>query len=95
MMPGPVRPRIRRFLSVALVVAVGAVAIFSPGDSHQAAEPVAAQTATTVQVYGRGLINPKEMAFTADGTLYIAESGKPGDVTVPLPVGFGRQGPYR
>ena len=93
MMPGPVRPRIRRFLSVALVVAVGAVAIFSPGDSHQAAEPVAAQTATTVQVYGRGLINPKEMAFTADGTLYIAESGKPGDVTVPLPVGFGGKGP--
>src|SRR4051794_19271796 len=55
--------------------------------------PLAAQTATQVQVYASGLINPKGMAFTADGALYVAEAGQPGDVMVPLPVNFGGTGP--
>jgi plastocyanin len=33
------------------------------------------------------------MAFGPDGTLYVAESGPPGDVKVPLPVNFGGSGP--
>jgi plastocyanin/sugar lactone lactonase YvrE len=52
-----------------------------------------AQPATQVEVYASGLVNPKGMAFGADGTLYVAESGKPGDVMVPLPVNFGGTGP--
>jgi plastocyanin len=55
--------------------------------------PASAQTATHVEVYASGLVNPKGMAFTADGTLYVAESGKPGEVMVPLPVNFGGTGP--
>jgi plastocyanin len=52
-----------------------------------------AQSETTVEVYATGLINPKGMAFADDGTLYVAESGAPGDVMVPLPVNFGGEGP--
>jgi hypothetical protein len=48
---------------------------------------------TLVEVYADGLINPKGMAFGPDGTLYVAESGQPGDVMVPLPVNFGGEGP--
>jgi plastocyanin len=48
---------------------------------------------TTVRVYATGLFNPKGMAFGPDGTLYVAESGPPGNVTVPLPVNFGGKGP--
>lgn len=55
--------------------------------------PAGAQSETTVEVYATGLINPKGMAFTPDGTLYIAESGAPGDVMVPLPAAFGGEGP--
>ena len=33
------------------------------------------------------------MAFGPDGSLYVAESGPPGKVTVPLPVNFGGEGP--
>ena len=47
---------------------------------------------TTVSVYASGLVNPKGMAFH-DGALYVAESGKPGNVDVPLPVNFGGTGP--
>ncbi|HET9017601.1 MAG TPA: ScyD/ScyE family protein [Thermomicrobiaceae bacterium] len=55
---------------------------------------VAAAPATTqVQVYAGGFINPKQLAFTPDGTLYVAESGQPGGVTVPLPANFGGKGP--
>ena len=53
----------------------------------------AAQTPTQVDVYASGLVNPKGMVFTPDGTLYVAESGKPGEVMVPLPVNFGGTGP--
>ncbi len=49
--------------------------------------------ATTYSVYATGLVNPKGMAFTSDGTLWIAESGEPGEVMVPLPVNFGGEGP--
>ncbi|MCI0438306.1 MAG: ScyD/ScyE family protein [Chloroflexi bacterium] len=52
-----------------------------------------AQSVTTVEVYAEGLVNPKGMAFTPDGTLYVAESGRPGEVMVPLPVNFGGEGP--
>ena len=52
-----------------------------------------AQTATQVEVYASGLVNPKGMVFTPDGTLYVAEAGKPGQVMVPLPVNFGGTGP--
>jgi plastocyanin/sugar lactone lactonase YvrE len=52
-----------------------------------------AQTATKVDVYASGLVNPKGMVFGPDGTLYVAEAGKPGEVMVPLPVNFGGTGP--
>ena len=56
--------------------------------------PIGAQGGTTtVAVYAAGLVNPKEMAFTPDGTLYVAESGKPGNVNVLLPANFGGSGP--
>jgi plastocyanin/sugar lactone lactonase YvrE len=54
---------------------------------------VGAQTLTQVEVYASGLVNPKGMVFTPDGTLFVAESGKPGEVMVPLPVNFGGTGP--
>ena len=59
------------------------------------ATPAAAQRATEVQVYASGLINPKGMAFTADGSLYVAESGQPGEVMVPLPASCSRIGTWR
>jgi plastocyanin/sugar lactone lactonase YvrE len=59
----------------------------------QAATVVAAQTTTQVDVYASGLVNPKGMVFAPDGTLYVAESGRPGEVMVPLPVNFGGTGP--
>lgn len=52
-----------------------------------------AQSRTTVEIYASGLINPKGMDFADDGTLYVAESGAPGDVMVPLPLNFGGEGP--
>ncbi len=55
--------------------------------------PALAQSQTSVEIYATGLINPKGMAFTPDGTLYIAESGPPSDVMVPLPANFGGEGP--
>lgn len=51
------------------------------------------QGETTVDIYATGLINPKGLAFTSDGTLYVSEAGAPGDVMVPLPVNFGGEGP--
>lgn len=48
---------------------------------------------TQVTVYATGLFNPKGSVFGSDGSLYVAESGPPGDVTVPLPVNFGGSGP--
>ncbi len=57
------------------------------------AAPVSAQTTTQVEVYASGLVNPKGMVFTPDGTLYVAEAGQPGEVMVPLPVNFGGTGP--
>lgn len=56
-------------------------------------ENAGAASATTVEVYASGLVNPKGMAFGPDGTLYIAESGAPGDVMAPLPVNYGGEGP--
>ncbi len=47
---------------------------------------------TKISVYASGLVNPKGMAFL-DGALYVAESGQPGTVDVPLPVNFGGKGP--
>ena len=41
---------------------------------------------TRVSFYASDLYNPKVMAFGPDGTLYVAESGPPGNVTVPLPL---------
>lgn len=58
------------------------------------AQPIsAAQRATTVQVYATGFVNPKGMTFGADGTLYVAEAGAPGEVIVALPSGYGGSGP--
>ncbi|HUG14309.1 MAG TPA: ScyD/ScyE family protein [Thermomicrobiales bacterium] len=57
------------------------------------AMPAYAQEATTVEIHAMGLINPKGLAFTSDGTLYVSEAGAPGDVMVPLPVNFGGEGP--
>lgn len=53
----------------------------------------AAAVDTTWTVVATGLVNPKGMTFGDDGTLYVAESGKPGEVDVPLPVNFGGKGP--
>lgn len=66
---------------VAVVAAAAAVA----------APAVAAPT--RVSVYATGLYNPKGMTFGPGGALFVAESGPPGDVTVPLPVNFGGSGP--
>ena len=52
-----------------------------------------ASSATQVSVYATGLFNPKGSVFGEDGALYVAESGPPGKVTVPLPVNFGGSGP--
>jgi plastocyanin/sugar lactone lactonase YvrE len=60
---------------------------------HEHSAPLHRAGATRVEVYAEGFYNPKGMAFTADGTLYVAESGKPGSVMVPLPVNFGGKGP--
>jgi plastocyanin len=68
-------------------VLVPAIAVILVGGAG-ASEP----SATRVSVYASGLVNPKGMAFL-DGTLYVAESGKPGNVDVPLPVNFGGKGP--
>jgi len=53
----------------------------------------AASAPTEVTVYATGLFNPKGMAFDGAGFLYVAESGPPGEVKVPLPVNFGGEGP--
>jgi plastocyanin len=74
-------------------VRLGLVAIVVAQTLLTWAAPASAQTATQVEVYASGLVNPKGMVFTADGTLYVAESGKPGEVMVPLPVNFGGTGP--
>jgi plastocyanin len=72
-----------RQLLVVLAGAVAAVALAGP----------AVASPTRVSVYATGLYNPKGITFGPDGTLYVAESGPPGNVTVPLPVNFGGSGP--
>lgn len=57
-----------------------------------ASAPASDPQPTRVSVYASGLVNPKGMAFFEDA-LYVAESGKPGEVDVPLPVNFGGKGP--
>lgn len=49
-----------------------------------------ANTQTTYEIYAQGFINPKGMAIGPDGLLYVTESGKPGDVFVPLPAAYGK-----
>lgn len=92
-MLGRARIRVPRLLVPWFAFIAGAITVLWPASAYQTAGSLATQGTTTVQVYASGLINPKEMAFTADGSLYIAEAGKPGDVSVPLPVGFGGKGP--
>lgn len=71
----------------AVLLALSAILlVVRPGAAQSDAE-------TTVEVYASGLINPKGMAFGDDGTLYIAESGPPSDVFVPLPANYGGTGP--
>jgi len=60
---------------------------------HEHSAPPRRAGVTRIEVYAEGFYNPKGIAFTADGTLYVAESGKPGSVMVPLPVNFGGKGP--
>ncbi len=48
-----------------------------------------AETETTYEIIAEGLINPKAMVFDKNGKLYVAESGKPGKVTIPLPAAYG------
>jgi plastocyanin len=71
---------------------VGVVALAAAASAGQASG-VSAQSTTLVSVYADGFVNPKGMAFGEDGTLYVAESGGPGDVMVPLPVNYGGTGP--
>jgi plastocyanin len=72
-----------RLLPVVLAAIAASAALAGP----------AAVGPTTVSYYASNLHNPKIMAFGPDGTLYVAESGPPGNVTVPLPVNFGGHGP--
>src|SRR5690348_12151803 len=51
------------------------------------------QSQSQVEVYASGFVNPKQLAFGADGSLYVAESGQPGEISVPLPINFGGSGP--
>jgi plastocyanin len=81
-----------RVLTALVLSVTGISATRLPGLWNDA-RPAAAQGTTGVQVYASGLINPKQLVFTQDGTLYVAEAGQPGDVTVPLPAGFGGKGP--
>jgi plastocyanin len=69
------------------------VAVLSVTATAAALAARAAAAPTTIRVYAAGLYNPKGMAFGPDGTLYVAESGPPGNVTVPLPTNFGGSGP--
>src|SRR5687768_16722898 len=80
-------PRRGRTLSLLLALVIGGAGTFGM------LAGTVAQSETTVEIYASGLINPKGMAFADDGTLYVAESGAPGDVMVPLPVNFGGEGP--
>ncbi|HEX5166394.1 MAG TPA: ScyD/ScyE family protein [Thermomicrobiales bacterium] len=82
-----VTPNRGRILPLLLAVLLGSTGAFGM------LAGTVAQSETTVEVYASGLINPKGMAFADDGTLYVAESGAPGDVMVPLPVNFGGEGP--
>lgn len=70
------------------------VALWSLSVALGAAPSLQAQEATPTQtryeVYAEGLINPKGMAVGTDGLLYVTESGKPGDVFVPLPAAYGK-----
>ncbi|HYI16847.1 MAG TPA: ScyD/ScyE family protein [Thermomicrobiales bacterium] len=77
----------RRTLPILLALAIGCAGAFGM------LAGTVAQSETIVEIYASGLINPKGMAFADDGTLYVAESGAPGDVMVPLPVNFGGEGP--
>ena len=78
-----------RNLGVLLAAVAASAALAGSG----AAGSSTALTPTKVGVYAEGLYNPKGMAFGPDGSLYVAESGPPGDVKVPLPVNFGGSGP--
>ena len=71
-------PRFAIVLLLTATFAGGAAAVAAP---------------TKVTVYATGLFNPKGMTFDGAGFLYVAESGPPGDVKVPLPVNFGGEGP--
>ena len=91
----------RCFLPVRLLRSSGvtrrtALALFLADTGDRARRRPAAgapqPTRTQVTVYATGLVNPKGMAFF-DDSLYVAESGKPGKVDVPLPVNFGGKGP--
>lgn len=74
--------------TIARIVAIALVLVMvAPAGSTRA------QSQTTLEIYASGFINPKGMAFGDDGTLYVAESGAPGEVMVPLPANFGGQGP--
>jgi plastocyanin len=78
--------RTRRVARCGLVFAVLALALPALSVGVSAAE-------SQVEIYASGFINPKGMAFAPDGTLYVAESGQPGAVMVPLPVNYGGAGP--
>ena len=66
-----------KFCKLLLAFLVGLAAVGSAAQAY-------AQK-TSVEVYATGLFNPKGMVFAADGSLYVAESGKAGAVSVPAP----------
>ncbi len=82
--------RLARPLALLVILAATLAALTASSDT---ATVTAAQSVTTIQVYATGFVNPKGMTFTPDRTLYVAEAGAPGEVTVALPSGYGGNGP--
>jgi hypothetical protein len=68
--------RSRRALAALVVVAATAAAAALP------ALPVAAQGQPTVKVVADGLLNPRGISVSADGTIYVAEAGAGGPTKV-------------
>lgn len=63
------------------------------GEFSLAASTLASSQPTEVEIYYSGLYNPKDLEWDEQGNLLVAESGKPGEVMIPLPAQYGSTGP--